>query len=101
VILTLMVTPRHLKGLDARRFQQDICESLDQTFGIGAQCVLGSPTTQIQTQLHRLAMLAFSPHVHYPDSSKDGSCARRLIRAEKLQNKGEVVEPINTDLGWF
>ena len=27
-----------------------------------------------------------------------GSCARRLIRAEKLQNNGKFLEPINTDL---
>jgi hypothetical protein len=26
------------------------------------------------------------------------SCARSLIRAEKLQNNGKLVEPINTDL---
>ena len=68
----LMVTSRHLNGLDARRFQQEIGERLDQTFGIGAQRVLGNPTTQIQTQLHRLAILAFSPHVLSPSSLKDG-----------------------------
>jgi hypothetical protein len=47
-------------------------ERLDQTFGIAAQRVLGNPTTQIQTQLHRLASLGFSPHVLSPSSSKDG-----------------------------
>jgi hypothetical protein len=67
-----MVTSRHLNGLDVRRFQQQIGERLDQTFGIGAQRVLGNPMTQIQTQLHRLAILAFSPHVLSPSSSKDG-----------------------------
>ena len=35
-----MVTSRHLNGLDARRFQQQIGERLDQTFGIG--CPTGS-----------------------------------------------------------
>jgi hypothetical protein len=70
-----MVTSRHLSGLDARRFQQEIGERLDQTFGIGVQRVLGNPTTQIQTQLHRLAILAFSPHVFSPSSSKD-----RIVR---------------------
>jgi len=67
-----MVTSRHLNGLDARRFQQEIGERLDQTFGIGAQWVLGNPTTQIQTQLHWLAISAFSPHVLSPSSLKDG-----------------------------
>jgi hypothetical protein len=67
-----MVTSRHLNGLDARRFQQEIGERLDQTFGIGAQWALVIPTTQIQIQLHRLAILAFSPHVLSPSSSKDG-----------------------------
>ncbi|UFX44253.1 hypothetical protein HAP47_0041245 (plasmid) [Bradyrhizobium sp. 41S5] len=72
MILTLMVTSRHLSGFDASRFQQQIGERLDQTFGIGAQRVLGNPKTQIQTQLHRLAILAFSPHVLSPSSKKDG-----------------------------
>jgi hypothetical protein len=67
-----MVTSRHLNGLDARRFQQEIGERLDQTFGIGAQWALGNPTTQIETQLLRLAILAFSPHVLSPSSSKEG-----------------------------
>jgi len=66
-----MITSRHLNGLDARRFQQEIGECLDQTFGIGAQRGLGNLTTQIQTQLNRLAILAFSPHVLSPSSSKD------------------------------
>ena len=43
----LMIPSRHLIGLDARRFQQEIGERLDQTFGIGAQWALGNPTTQI------------------------------------------------------
>jgi len=67
-----MVTSRHLNGLDARRFQQKIGERLDQTLGIGAQRVLGNPMTQIQAQLHRLAILAFSPHVLSPSSLKEG-----------------------------
>jgi len=67
-----MITSRHLNGLDARRFQQEIGERLDQTLGIGAQRVLGNPMTQIQAQLHRLAILAFSPHVLSPSSLKDG-----------------------------
>jgi hypothetical protein len=66
-----MVTSRHLNGLDARRFQQQIGERLNQTFGIGAQRILGNPTAQIQTQLHRLAISAFSSHVLSPSSSKD------------------------------
>jgi hypothetical protein len=67
-----MVTSRHLNGLDGRRFQQQIGERLDQTFGIGAQWVLANPRTQIQTQLHRLAILAFSPHALSPSLSKEG-----------------------------
>jgi hypothetical protein len=67
-----MVTSRHLNGLGARRFQQQIGKRLNQTFGIGAQRVLGNPMAQIQTQLHRLAISAFSPHVPSPSSSKDG-----------------------------
>jgi hypothetical protein len=66
-----MVTSRHLNGLDARRFQQEVGQRLDQTFGIVAQRVLRKPTTQIQTQLDRLAILALSPHVLSPSSSKD------------------------------
>jgi hypothetical protein len=68
----LMVTSRHLSGLGACRFQQEVGERLDQTFGIAAQRVLGSPAPQIQTQLHRFAILAFSPHVPSPSSLKDG-----------------------------
>jgi hypothetical protein len=64
-----MIPSRH--RLDARRFQQEIGKRLDQPFGIGGQRVLGNPTTQIQTQLNRLAILAFSPHVHSPSLSKD------------------------------
>jgi hypothetical protein len=67
-----MVTSRHLNGLDVRRFQQQIGKRLNQTFGIGGQRVLGNPMAQIQTQLHRLAISAFSPHVLSPSSSKDG-----------------------------
>jgi len=66
-----MITSQHLNGLDPRRFQQEIGERLDQTFGIGAQRGLGNPTTQIQTQLHRLAISAFYPHVLSPSWSKD------------------------------
>jgi hypothetical protein len=68
----LMVTSRHLSGLDARRFEQEIGERLDQPFGIAVQRVLGNPTTQIQTQLQRFAILAFSPHVLSPSLLKDG-----------------------------
>jgi hypothetical protein len=70
-----MLTSRHLNGLDARRFQQQIGERLDQTFGIGGQRGLGNPMTQIQAQLYRIAILAFSPHVLSPSSSKD-----RIVR---------------------
>ncbi|MCP1835532.1 hypothetical protein J2R76_003870 [Bradyrhizobium sp. USDA 4532] len=68
----LMITSRHLKRLDACRLQQEIGERLDQVVGIGAQRVLGNPMPQIQTQLHRLAILVFSPHVLSPSSLKDG-----------------------------
>jgi hypothetical protein len=66
-----MVTSRHLNRLDACRFQQEVGERLDQTFGIVAQRVLRDPTIQIQTQLDPLAILAFSPHVLSPSPSKD------------------------------
>jgi hypothetical protein len=66
-----MITSRYLNGLGTRRFQQQIGKRLNQTFGIGAQRLLGNPTTQIQTQLNRLAIMALSPHFLSPSSSKD------------------------------